>query len=100
MIRRRITPLNLVLADMDERTLPSGKTKTFSIRFCTSKGELVYLHRAISCGLRFDMKKHDYKAVQAVDALCRPSGHVYPVWIHSIFEYNDNSVFNEQRSQK
>ncbi len=91
---RRVTELNAVLADWDETKLPDGSDKFFSVGFITKTGEFIYIKRGKKRGLRFSMKEYDYKAVQPVDKNGNETGHVYPVWIHSIVLYIGNIYFN------
>jgi len=91
---RRVTELNAVLADWDEGYLPDGSRKFFSVGFIAKNGEFIYVKRGKRSGLRFNMKKHDYKAVQPVDKNGEDIGHVLPVWIHSIVFYRGNIYFN------
>ena len=90
MILRRISVLNGVLAEMDESFLPNGRKKVFSIRFVEKSGKLTYLPFAISVGLKANMRANDLKAVQPVDknGNMLENGHVYPIWIHAIVEFN------------
>lgn len=85
---RRNTGLNAALADMDEKKLPDGRQKVFSIAFITRKGEYKYIHRAVKSGLRANMKANDLKAVLSVDQEGEAIDHVHPVWIHAIVYYH------------
>lgn len=87
---KRRTKLNEVLAEIDERMLPNGKRKVFSIKFCEKNGKLTYLPYCIAVGLKFNMMATDMKAVQPTNADGEPlaNAHIYPVWIHSIWEFN------------
>lgn len=91
---KRITQLNAILADWDETKLPNGQTKFFSVAFVSKKGEFIFIKRGKKTGLRFNMKKHNMKAVQPVDNEGNEIGHVYPVWIHSILYYSGNIEMN------
>jgi len=94
MILRRVTALNAVLADWDERKLPDGSDKVFSVAFISKKGKFRFIKRAKKTGLRMNMKYNDMKAVQPVDENGFEIGHIYPVWIHSILFYSGNVEFN------
>jgi hypothetical protein len=85
---KRVTLLNAVLAEINEKFLPNAKQKIFSIKFISKAGELVFLPRAVASGLRTNMKAADLKAVLPVDFEDNAIGHVYPVWIHAIVEFN------------
>jgi len=93
IVRKRNTTLNAVLNEWDEKTLPNGARKYFSVRFINKSGELQYIQRGYACGLPNNiMTKFDYKAVQPVDLKNKEIGHVTPVWIHAIIEFNNNPV--------
>lgn len=94
MIKRRVTELNAVLSDWDERKFPDGKQKVFSVGFVSKNGEFRFIKRGIKVGLKFSMKDNDMKAVQPVDTDNIEIGHVYPVWIHSILFYSGNIEMN------
>jgi hypothetical protein len=85
--------LQVVLADMEEKKTPNGKIKTFSIKFFKKDGEMVYLLRAISCGLhRMNLKKNMMRGVVAVDRDNNWVGHPTPVNIWFIANYNGVKV--------
>jgi len=84
--------LQVVLADMDEKTLPDGSQKVFSIKFVKMNGELVYVNRAVRCGLKMDMKKNAFRGILRVDKDLKKSGHPTPVKIWNILEYNGIKV--------
>jgi hypothetical protein len=92
MTQKRNTRLNAVLSEINEKLLPNGKRKVFSIKFVLKTGELVYMHRACAAGLRTNMKANDLKAVVAVNERGEDIGHITPVWIHSIIEFNSNTI--------
>ena len=92
-VRKRNTPLNVILEEWDEKILPNGKQKVFSVLFCNKKGELQYVSRGVACGLTHNkMKNFSFKAVQPIDENNEACGHVIPVWIHAIFEFNNFKV--------
>jgi hypothetical protein len=92
---RRTTELNAVLADWDEQFLPNGREKFFSVGFVNKKGEFIFVSRARRSGLRKqNMKANDLKGLMPVDADGNQSGHIYPVWIHSILYFRSNIYFN------
>jgi len=94
MIKKRVTELNAVLADWDESKLPNDQDKLFSVAFISKEGEFRFIKRGKKAGLRFSMKEFDMKAVQPVDSDGHETGHVYPVWIHSILYYSGNVEMN------
>lgn len=81
-----------VLKEMDLRETANGKPLFFSIQFYKKNGELVILNRAKSCGLNGSMKKNRNRGVQPVDGKGNPIGHVYPVSIDNIREFNGKRV--------
>ena len=85
--------LSQVLAELDEKLTPEGKSKTFSIKFILNNGELVYLHRAISTGAgKMIMKDHALRGFLQVDKNFNKIGHIYPVKIWHLVEYNSNKI--------
>jgi len=80
----------LRLYDMKET--PQGKQSFFSIRFVTKKGELVFLPRAVATGLPFNVAQHRMRGVVAVDIKMDKIGHIYPVSIDNILEFNNKKV--------
>ena len=83
---------NLALKEIDHKETPDGKQVVFSIKFIKINGELVTITRAIASGLRANMKKNRMKAVKAVDKNGDGIGHVYPVRIDNIVEFNGLKV--------
>jgi len=94
-IEKRNTKLNAMLADMDERILPNGNIKQFTISFFNGNGEFVYILRAKACGVKQYMKKGNYKGVVAIDSKGNEIGHPYPVYIHFIKSYKSNTFSYE-----
>ena len=84
--------LSVVLADMDEKKLPDGSLKVFSIKFVKQNGELVFVNRAIRTGLNMDMKKNAFRGILRVDKELESLGHPTPVKIWNIIEYNGIKV--------
>jgi len=85
--------LSEVLAELDEKLTPQGKPKAFSVKFVLKSGELVYLHRAISSGAgKMNMKKHALRGFLPVNRHFEKTGHVYPVSIWHITEFNGKKV--------
>jgi predicted metal-dependent enzyme (double-stranded beta helix superfamily) len=83
---------NEALREYDIKEAPDGKQVVFSIKFIKKNGELVFLPRAVAAGLSFNMKDHRMRGVIAVDARGDKIGHVYPVNIDLITEWNGNKV--------
>jgi len=81
-----------VLQEMEVRETSTQQLKPFSISFYKENGELVFLPRAIQCGLRFNMKEHRKRGVVQVDKNGKRIGHVYPVCIDNIREFNNQQV--------
>lgn len=71
---------------------PQGKPVIFSIKFIKSNGEIVYLPKAISCGLRANMKANRLRGVMPVDGNAEQTAHIYPVNIDAIIEFNNLKV--------
>jgi hypothetical protein len=85
--------LSQVLDEFDEKLLPNGKQKTFSIKFEKKDGELVYFNRAIATGLAtINLKEHEMKGVLAVNKDLDKIDHPYPVKIWNIYEFNGHQV--------
>lgn len=83
---------NDALREYDIKETPGGRQVVFSIKFIKKNGELVYLPRAVATGLSFNMKEHRMRGVVAVDAGGEKIGHVYPVNIDLIIEWNGKKV--------
>lgn len=83
---------NLVLKEIEAKETPDGKPIYFAIKFVKKDGELVFVPRAEPAGLKVDQWKNRMRGIQPVDALGNPSGHVTPVHIDSIVEFNGKKV--------
>ncbi|MGE4568552.1 MAG: hypothetical protein AB7C90_05120 [Bacteroidales bacterium] len=81
-----------VLREMDIKETPYGKQVVFSIKFIKKNGEIVFLPRAVACGLRMNMSLTRFRGVLPVNDKGEPAGHVYPVNIDNIIEFNSNTV--------
>ncbi len=84
--------LSTVLAELDEKMLPDGKQKTFSIKFVKKNGELVYYPRCVSTGLNLNLKANAMRGVRLVDRNFDPLDHHTPVYIWSILEFIGSPV--------
>lgn len=83
---------NLMLREFDIKETPDGKQVIFSIKFIKKNGELVFMPRAVACGLNVDMSKNRLRGVLSVDALGDKIGHPTPVSIDAIVEWNGKKV--------
>ncbi len=80
------------LREYDIKETKSGHQVYFSIKFITKSGELIFLPRAIACGLKYNLSQSRHRGVMPVDVKGEKSGHVYPVLIDNIIEWNNNRV--------
>ena len=83
---------NYALREYDIKETPAGRQKTFSIKFLKKNGEMVFLPRAVASGLAFSMKDNRMRGVVAIDENGDKIGHVYPVNIDLIIEWNDKQI--------
>ena len=83
---------NLALKEFEIKEDPQGRQVTFSIKFVTKKGELIFMPRAAAAGLRFDMKSNRMRGVVPVDAHNKALGHVTPFHIDGLVEWNGMRV--------
>ena len=67
--------LSTVLSELDEKVLPDGTQKTFSIKFVKKNGELVYYPRCVSTGLNMNLKANAMRGVRLVDRSFDPLDH-------------------------
>lgn len=81
-----------VLREMEIKETAYGKQVTFSILFEKKSGELVFMPRAVSAGLHINMKSKRFRGVVAVDKDLNSQGHIYPVHIDNIHEFNNQRV--------
>jgi hypothetical protein len=81
-----------VLKEFDNKESSKGRRNVFSIKFSKKNGEIVFLPRAITCGLKANLKRNRLRAVMPVDEKIEKIGHVYPVSIDSIIEFNGMRV--------
>ena len=80
------------LKEFEIKETPDGKQVTFSIKFVKKNGELVFIPRAVAAGLRFDMKSNRMRGVLPVDQQNQATGHVTPVSIDGIVEWDGKRV--------
>ena len=81
-----------VLHEMEVKETATQKHKVFSISFYKKDGELVFLPRAVVCGLCMNMHENRMRGVIAIDKEGKHFGHVYPVCIDNIREFNGKRV--------
>jgi hypothetical protein len=83
---------NQALKEYEIKENPDGKQVTFSIRFVKKNGELVFIPRAVAAGLPFNGKDNRMRGFLPVDAQNDATGHVTPVHIDGIIEWNNKKV--------
>jgi len=83
---------NLALHEYEIKDTPDGKQVTFSIRFVKINGELVFIPCAIATGLPFNSKDNSMRCILPVDSDNNASGHITPVHIDGIIEWNGNKI--------
>ena len=83
---------NLALKEYEAKETPNGKQISFSIKFVNKKGELIFIPKAVAAGLRFNMKENRIRGVLPVDSDNNASGHVTPVHIDGIIEWNGKKI--------
>lgn len=88
----RLIRRNIALKEYEIKETPEGEQITFSIKFVKRSGELVFYPMAVAAGLRFNMKDNRMRGVLPVDQDKRASGHVTPVHIDGIVEWNGHKI--------
>ena len=83
---------NLVLKEYEIKETPEGNQVTFSIRFVKKNGEMVFIPCAVAAGLPFNGKENRMRGVLPIDALNKATGHVTPVHIDGIIEWNNKKI--------
>jgi hypothetical protein len=83
---------NLVLKEFEIKETPQGKQIVFSIKFVKKDGELVFIPRAVATGLKMNMKENRMRGVLPVDENGDSCGHVTPVHIDALMEFNGLKV--------
>lgn len=81
-----------VLREYDIKEDNRGKQVVFSIRFVKVNGESVFLPRAVATGLNMNVSESRMRGVRPVDPKGDKTGHIYPVRIDNILEWNGNKV--------
>lgn len=83
---------NLVLKEYDIKETPEGKQVVFSIKFVKTNGEIVFMPKAVACGLKMNMAVNRMRGVLPIDNLGNGIGHPTPVRIDNIVEFNGMRV--------
>ena len=83
---------NLALKEFELKDTPWGKQVTFSVKFVKKNGELVFIPRAVAAGLGFNRRENCMHGILPVDVQNNPSGHVTPVHIDGLVEWNGKKV--------
>ena len=83
---------NIALREYDIKETPQGRQVVFSIKFIKKNGEIVFLPRAVASGLPYSLKDNRMRGVVAVDKKGDKIGHVYPVNIDLIIEWNGKQI--------
>jgi len=83
---------NLMLREYDVKETPSGKQTIFSIKFIKKNGEIVFMPRAVACGLTANMSKNSIRGVVPIDKHGNKMSHNTSVSIDAIIEWNGMEV--------
>lgn len=83
---------NLALKEYDIKETPLGEQVVFSIKFVKKNGEIVFMPRAVACGLSQHLKKNRLRGVIPIDAQGKSVGHPTPVSINAIVEWNNKTI--------
>ncbi len=83
---------NLMLREYDMKETPAGKQTTFSIKFIKQNGEVVFMPRAVACGLTANMSQNRIRGVLPIDLEGNKISHPTPVSIDAIIEWNGMDV--------
>lgn len=81
-----------VLREYDIKSDPKGRQVVFSIRFVKINGESVFLPRAVATGLNWNVAESRMRGIRPVNSMLDPIGHIYPVRIDNITEWNGKRV--------
>jgi len=82
---------NLALKEYEIKA-PDGKQSTFSIKFVKKNGEIVFIPQAVATGLPINCKDKRMRGVLPIDNDNIASGHVTPVHIDGIIEWNGKKI--------
>jgi len=83
---------NLALKEYEVKETPDTKQVTFSIKFVKKNGELVFIPCAVATGLPFNGKDNCMRGILPVDSDNNASGHVTPIHIDGIIEWNGKKI--------
>jgi hypothetical protein len=83
---------NLMLREYDIKETPAGKQTVFSIKFIKQNGEIVFMPRAVACGLTANMSKNRLRGVVPIDVKGDKISHPTPVDIDAIIQWNGMEV--------
>lgn len=83
---------NLALKEYEVKETPQGRQARFSIKFVKKDGELVFMPMAVACGLKMNIKQNRMRGVLPVDQQGNAAGHVTPVHIDGLIEFNGMKV--------
>ena len=83
---------NLALREYDIKETPKGEQTVFSIKFVKKNGEIVFMPRAVACGLTANMKKNRLRGVVPIDNEGNKIGHPTPVNIDAIIQWNGKQI--------
>ncbi len=81
-----------MLREYDIKSDPKGKQIPFAIRFIKINGESVFLPRAIATGLNWNVSESRMRGIRPVNSELDPIGHIYPIRIDNIIEWNGKRV--------
>lgn len=82
-----------VLAEMDIRENIDGSKRIFSMKFISDAGKLYFIPKAYACGAgRMNQKLYRKRGIQPCDCRGNSEGHIYPVDVDLIKEYNGLTV--------
>ena len=82
-----------MLDELDARTLPDGRKRIMSIKFCTLEGKLHFFPQVYVTGTQgVNLKKMRYRGIQPCDCKGNPEAHIYPVKITNILELDGHPI--------
>lgn len=82
-----------MLQMLDIRQTPEGRPIVYSAKFVEASGKLRFFPQCIVCGAgRMNIKQQRVRGLQPCDCKGNPEGHVYPVRIDNILEFNGHKV--------
>ena len=81
-----------MLKSLDIKETASGEQVSFSMVFVKKDGERVFVPRAVSTGLPYSLSASRLRGILPIDSGGNKIGHVYPVCIDNILEYNSLEV--------